>query len=469
MVHNFKIKQHQDLKSFASPDFLDQDFENFLKDASSLLCNWISKAGTSNPLPNISKFPDIEPKANGLTREELLKDLFSVMEGAYQPSHPGSLAHLDPPPNTASVAADLICAGLNNNLLADELSPTLSYLERKLCKWLACRMGMPQNSGGIAASGGTISNLMALVLARHSSGLEFDPKAVFLISEDAHVSFIKALRVMGLPSSALQKVSTNKFGQLSTNSLIENYYQLKTEGKKCFAVIGTAGTTVRGAIDPLKEISDFCLDNHLWFHIDAAIGGTFALSDNTSSIFEGISLADSITLNPQKLLGIAKTSSVLLVADKSKLLSTFSTGLPYIDPSIEDDGHLGEMGLQGSRPGEVLKLWLGLRQLGEYGIKDIIDNAIQRRLYFQNIIDPSLFNIISGPLHLISFSPLNFDINQSEKWSRETRNMLLNKDFMLSRPLYHGIHYLKSVMGNPHTKLYHLDKLAYLINTSLSD
>ena len=88
---------------------------------------------------------------------QLLDDLQQVMDGAFQPSHPGSLAHFDPPPLSASIAADLICAGLNNNLLAEELSPSLSHLERQLCTWFAERIGFPAGASGVAAASGSFS------------------------------------------------------------------------------------------------------------------------------------------------------------------------------------------------------------------------------------------------------------------------------------------------------------------------
>ena len=93
---------------------------------------------------------------------------------------------------------------------------------------------------------------------------------------------------------------------------------------------------------------------------------------------EGLHLADSITLNPQKLLGITKTSSMLLLRDRSKLRDAFSTGLPYMESPCSD-GHGGEVGLQGTRPAEVLKLWLGLRQLGIEGIGAVLESALERK------------------------------------------------------------------------------------------
>ena len=467
MEGNRDIKQVSSLEPFASPDHLDLELQSFLEEASLRLCEWFAKAGQSGPLPSLSVMPEVAPSLEGLSKESLLDDLQLVMEGAYQPSHPGALAHLDPPPLTASIVADLICAGLNNNLLAEELSPSLSRLERLLCQWFAEKLGMPVESGGVAASGGSLSNLMALVVARHYSGLQNDSRAVVLASSDAHVCFAKAIRVMGLDSDALQNIDTNKEGQISISSVESQLRTLKAEGRKCFAIIATAGTTVRGAIDPLAELGELCSSEGLWLHVDGAIGGIFALSNKTSPLLKGISVANSVTLNPQKLLGITKTSSLLLVANRSNLISTFATGLPYIEPAWGEEAHGGEMGLQGTRPAEVLKLWLGLRQLGENGIERLIEDSINRRRYFEKHLNLSKLNIISGPLHLISCTPNNASKIESARWSIETRQRLLDQKFMLSRPLHDGHYYLKAVMGNPHTQSSHLLKLANLLNQSV--
>ena len=92
-------------------------------------------------------------------------------------------------------------------------------MERKLCKWFCKKFGLGALSGGVAASGGSLSNLMALVMARNIAGLESDPDAVFVASDDCHVSFSKALRIMGLKQESLQKVPTDENGQLQISSL----------------------------------------------------------------------------------------------------------------------------------------------------------------------------------------------------------------------------------------------------------
>jgi len=458
------VSTSSELSAFASAEALDPQLQRFLEDASTLLCEWLGSASKRSQLPALRLLPEAFPEPEGVGAEQLLDDLQQLMDGAYQPNHPGALAHLDPPPNTASIAAELICAGLNNNLLAEELSPSLSQLERQLCSWFAARFGLPEGAGGVAASGGSLSNLTALVTARHRMGLDHDPDAVILISCDAHVSLEKAARVMGLKPDAIRRVRVDAQGRMLIPALQAELQLLQQHDRPCIAVVATAGTTVRGAIDPIPELALLCRDQNLWLHVDGAIGAVFALCPGTSNLMAGLGQADSITVNPQKLLGIAKTSSLLLVRDQSALQQTFHTGLPYMEPSFAD-AHGGELGLQGSRPAEILKLWLGLRQLGEQGINAVLEKALLRRQRLERGLDSSLLEITSGPLHLLACSPLGADAQRCEQWTTAVRQRLLDRQIMVSRPMHHGRHRIKVVLGNPHTSDALIEALAADLNT----
>jgi sulfinoalanine decarboxylase len=205
----------------------------------------------------------------------------------------------------------------------------------------------------------------------------------------------------------------------------------------------------------------------VWLHVDGAIGAVFALSEQQRSRVAGIELADSITMNPQKLLGITKTSSLLLLARPQALERSFATGLPYMEPSW-GGGHGGESGLQGTRPAEVLKLWLGLRQLGLEGIDTLLERAIDRRQQLQQLLaqQPGLA-LVGGPLHLLAFTPANASAAQAEAWSQHTRQCLLDAQLMLSRPFYGGRFHLKAVLGNPNTGREHLERLASVVAASV--
>jgi len=428
-----------------------------------ILCEWFSKAEKYGPLPFDENFKCNMPEEDGNSTEDLFSEIESLLNNSFNPVHPGSLAHLDPPPLIYSILGDLIAACLNNNLLAYELSPSVTLLEESLCKWFAKKIGFNDFSGGIAASGGTLSNLNALIAARNNAGLGTNPNSVLLVSEDAHSSFVKCIRVMGLDTRNLVRIKTDNHGRMDINDLRNSLDKCSIENKKIFAIVATLGTTVRGAIDPIKEISEICRQRNIWFHIDGSIGGIFAITSIPIEGLNNINQANSITINPQKIIGITKTSSLLLVSNMSTLENTFNTGLPYIS-SKENVINRGEIGIQGSRPAEVIKLWLGLRFLGLNGIENILKSSIKRKDFFIKNISKNKFDIYSGPLHIVSFIPKKLEPEDSDTWTQIKVNELINNNFMLSRPKFKGRYFLRVVMGNYNTKESHIEELLRLLD-----
>jgi len=434
-----------------------------LNKTSQTLCDWFSKADKNGPLPFDENFKCNMPEEVGNSAEDLFSEIESLLKNSFNPVHPGSLAHLDPPPLIFSILGDLIAAGLNNNLLAYELSPSVTLLEESLCKWFAKKIGFNDSSGGIAASGGTLSNLNALIAARNNAGLGSNPNSVLLISEDAHSSFIKCIRIMGLDATNLVKIKTDNQGRMDINNLRKSLDKCLIENKKIFAIVATLGTTVRGAIDPINEISEICKERNIWLHIDGSIGGIFAVTSIPIKGLNNINQANSITINPQKIIGITKTSSLLLVSNMSTLENTFITGLPYIS-SKENIINRGEIGIQGSRPAEVIKLWIGLRFLGLNGIEKILKSSIKRKDFFIKNINKNKFDIYSGPLHIVSFLPKNLEAKDSDAWTQTKVNELIKNNFMLSRPQFKGKYFLRVVMGNYNTNESHIEQLLRLLD-----
>jgi len=437
---------------------------NLLNKTSQIICDCFSKTEKYGPLPINENFKCLMPDEDGIFPEDLLSEIQSLIKSSFNPVHPGSLAHLDPPPLIFSIIGDLIAASLNNNLLAYELSPSITLLEDSICKWFAKKIGFSDYALGIAASGGTLSNLNALVAARYKAGLSTNPHAVLLISEDAHSSFIKCIRIMGLHPNNLIKVKTDNNGCMDINNLKKTIDKCTKDNKKIFSVVGTLGTTIRGAIDPIKLIAQICRENNIWFHIDGSIGGIFSITSIPIEELNSIKAANSITINPQKIIGITKTSSLLLVSDIDSLKDTFSTGIPYIS-SENNVIDRGEIGVQGSRPAEVIKLWLGLRFLGMNGIEDILKSSLDKKLFFEKNLSSDKFQIYSGPLHIISFIPKNMNTKESNSWTETTRTELMKRNFMLSRPKYKNKYFLRAVFGNYNTTNSNIKDLLSLLNS----
>ena len=147
----------------------------------------------------------------------------------------------------------------------------------------------------------------------------------------------------------------------------------------------------------------------------------------------------------------------------STLENTFSTGLPYIS-SKKNIINRGEIGIQGSRPAEVIKLWLGLRFLGLKGIDEILKSSIQRKEFFIKNISKNKFEIYSGPLHIISFLPKGLTTKDTDFWTQTKVNELMKNNFMLSRPKFKGKYFLRVVMGNYNTNESHIEELLRLLD-----
>lgn len=435
-----------------------------LERSTALLVEWLGESAAHAPRPALTLEATVAPAAHGLDLEELFSGLRGVMAGAYRPNHPGALAHLDPPALSVSIAADMIAAGLNNNLLAQELSPSLSRLERRLCHWLSTRVGLGANSGGVPASGGSLSNLMALVCARKAAGLAADPRAVVLTGSAAHVSLSKAAAVMGLPPDGLRALPTDANGRLQPEAVASALTQLRLEGRKPFAVVAVAGTTVQGTVDPLKALAELCRREQLWLHVDGAIGAVCALVESERWRVDGIEQADSVTLNPQKVLGISKPSSVLLMRQLELLHSSFATGLPYMESGDGPQG--GELGLQGTRAAEVLKLWLSLQHLGLDGVERLLAGAFQRAERLRSLLRAPQLQLLGGDLHLVAIGLQPHLAEHASAWRDHTHAELQQQGFWLSRPDLNGRPLLKAVLGNPCTSDHHLEQLAAIINRS---
>ena len=227
------------------------------------------------------------------------------------------------------------------------------------------------------------------------------------------------------------------------------------------AVVGVAGSTIQGAIDPLAELAVICREFGVWFHVDAAIGGVCGLSDQHRWRVAGLELADSVCLNPQKLLGISKPSSVLLVRQGEHLATTFSTSLPYMEETASPQG--GDLGLQGTRGAEVLKLWLGLQHLGLEGIDAVISAALERRERLAGLLDQLPLTLLPGDLHLLSFQRSSLVGEEALNWRDRVHQALLDQQLWLSKPHLNGQPLLKAVLGNPFTGERELQQIAAVL------
>jgi glutamate decarboxylase len=259
-----------------------------------------------------------------------------------------------------------------------------------------------QHALGSFCSGGTIANATALWVARNAlcapSGnfrgiaqeglaralrhLDCDGLAV-LVSSRGHYSLGKAADLLGIGRDNLVKVNTDTNNRIDMTQLKETCRRLQDENIRPLALVGIAGTTETGSVDPLNEMADLALELDCHFHVDAAWGGPTLFSDRYRHLLDGIARADSVTIDAHKQLYVPMGAGMVLFKDPTAL-SAIEHHANYILRHGSKD--LGSHTLEGSRPGMAMLVHAGLSIIGRKGYELLIDLGIERANSFSEMI-----------------------------------------------------------------------------------
>ena len=239
------------------------------------------------------------------------------------------VAHLNCPILTPALAAEVISSAINTSMDTWDQSIGATFIELKLINWTLDHMGYPADADGIFTTGGTQSNLMGLLLARDhfiTTNYHIDPKIHGLpveasrfrifCSEMSHFSLKKNASLLGLGQQSVIPVAVDDNYRMDTTALRQAIEIEHTKGNIPIAIVGTAGTTDMGAIDPLAELAEIAELNKLWFHVDAAYGGGLLLSDKHKHKLTGLELSDSATIDYHKTFFQPVSSSGFFMRDK---------------------------------------------------------------------------------------------------------------------------------------------------------
>lgn len=298
------------------------------------------------------------------------------------------------------VASDLLLSVLNTNAHVFTASPAFSVIERFVSKKYADVFGLTgPNSGGLTFPGGAYSNLTAMQVARSTLYPETkeegqNKKLAVYTSEHAHYSVRQATIVMGLGDSSLFKIPVDKDGCMNVKKLENEILRSKSLGYTPFFINATAGTTVYGSFDDFESIARIAANHSAWFHIDASWGGNFAFSQKLAYRMKGSHRADSLVVNPHKMLGVPCTCSFLLVPDFNILRKANSLQAGYLFHSDDEssfdlaDGTLG----CGRRP-DAVKLFLAWQYHGSNGFAKRVERASDLAKY--------LYTKVASSEHLI--------------------------------------------------------------------
>jgi glutamate/tyrosine decarboxylase-like PLP-dependent enzyme len=331
-----------------------------------------------------------------------------------QVTHPRYFGLFNPSVTLASVVADTIVAMYNSQLANWRTSPAANEIERHTLGWLASKFGLPEDSISTFTSGGMEANVTAAVVALTQTfpgygedGLRSlsSPPAIYLTNE-AHHGYNKIAHMTGLGRGALRTVATDRHLQMDVEDLERQLIDDRRSGFAPFMVVGTAGTTAAGVIDPLAEIGRICRRDGLWFHVDAAWGGSAILSPQLRHFLAGIDAADSITCDAHKWLSVPMGCGMFFCRHAESVAEAFRADVSYmpgkrsgpvIDPYTSS--------AQWSRRFIGLKLFMALAHHGESGYVEMIENQARMGGVLRQSLTNSGWKIVnSTPLPLVCFT-----------------------------------------------------------------
>lgn len=305
--------------------------------------------------------------------DELMKYVFTK-QALLQ--HPRFFSFVCSAVSPYSIAGSILTDLYNPNAGSYSLSPCAGLIEEKLIKWMAGYAGYPEDKcSGIFLSGGSISTMSAIIVARTNKLNEYDyPKGMAYLSDQAHSSVRKALKMLGFRQDQIVILPSDKDFKMDCKLLEQAIIKDKKEGKIPFLVVGTLGTTNTGTIDPLSDIGDIANKYNLWFHVDGAYGGSSLISYIYRNYSKGIEKSDSLSWDTHKWLMQTYSCSTLLVKDKQALLDAFVEHPEYLEDVSSSDHIDGwDRGPEMSRPHRAIKLWFTVQAVGTKLLEEMID------------------------------------------------------------------------------------------------
>ncbi|GAA1601809.1 pyridoxal-dependent decarboxylase [Kribbella karoonensis] len=300
-------------------------------------------------------------------------------------SHPHAAAHLQPPVLQVAVDADALASASNASLDTYDSGPATLAIEQWVVRALATLAGFGPQADGVLTPGGSISNLLAVLIARDSAaaaagvdvrrnGLQGLDRPVVFCSELAHFSVQRACAALGLGEEAAITIAADENFRMRTDVLAA---ELAKPGRTPVAVIATAGTTDFGSVDPIAPIASLAREYGAWLHVDAAYGFGALFSDRLAPLLADVALADSVTLDLHKIGWQPAATSVLLVADRDRF-AAFDRSVDYLNPSDDIDSGLdGLLGrsLQTTRRPDAVKVATTLTAYGRAGLGAMLDTC----------------------------------------------------------------------------------------------
>ncbi len=434
-----------------------------------LIVDHFDTVGTKKPVTKASReemdavFLQEAPLEGTPAHEVLDFVMDNVLPNSNSTMHPKSFSFVPGPSNFISTLADTLATGFNVFSGGWIVSPAAAELEIVTMNWLLKMFNFPvKKGGGIFTSGGSMANLTALATARRIKCGDDFSKAVIYLSDQAHSSNIKAIRVLGFKKEQIRIIPSDSEFKIGINKLMNAIAKDRLQGLQPFCFIASAGTTNTGTVDPLHVLADICETENMWFHIDGAYGGAAILSEKGAKVLCGIERADSLTVDPHKWFYQPYEIGCLLVKDASWLSNTFSEKPEYLRDIEGNESEINfyDYGIQLTRRFRALKFYMSIKTYGLNTFKKAVSynidlaektEGILRKSSQWEVISPATLAVINFRYHPIGmeFSEVRIDALNQEI----SKRVLDSKEALLVTTVLNGQVVLRMCLINPKTTM----------------
>ena len=450
-----------------------------------LAAAWVSEfyeSATDRPiLPDVSR--DLPGQGvverapvHGVAIPELLADCFAALESSRHNGHPRFFGYIASPATPVAAVADLIASTFNANVASARGARGAAEMELTVIRWLGQLFGFADDAAGMFTSGGSMANLQALFVASREVagswtgrvGLRGAEPLTVYVSDQTHHSIAKAADILGIGTANVRIVPCDDRFRMDVAALVAMLEGDRASGMRPFCVVGTAGTTNTGAVDPLDKIADVAASNGLWFHVDGAYGVPATLDPAKRPLFAGLDRADSLTVDAHKWLYTSIDCSCLLLRDLQAARRAFggSSTADYI--RIDDQSEVSNFaffdhGIELTRRFRALKLWATLRYYGTARIAGAIAHDSVLASYLGQLVEQSDNLELLAPVELgiCCFRYLSDDltIDLDDLNARLLTELAASNEAYLSNATVRGRYALRACITNYRTTDTDIDHL----------
>ena len=333
-----------------------------------------------------------------------------IVPGLAHWAHPQFMSYFGCTTTSPGILAEMFTAALNVNAMTWRTSPAATELETLVLDWLRQWLGLPAEFSGVDYDTASISTMHALAVAREEastsirtlglSGRSELPIFRIYVSDQAHSSVDKAAIALGLGEHNVRRLACDSEFRMNVATLREAVTADLRKGFKPLAVVATVGTTSTASVDPVREIAEVCAQHQMWLHIDAAYGGGLALLPEHKWVTDGWAEADSLVINPHKMLFVPFDFSALYVKDIERLRRLFTLVPEYLhlrEPTGAEINYM-DYGVQLGRRFRALKAWVVWRSFGREGMATRIREHLRLAQLFASWVREDARFELSAPV-----------------------------------------------------------------------